>query len=40
MDKQPEFLTAITEMLTPLKERQRRQPLEINLVVRAIISSN
>ena len=33
-DKQVEFLAAITEMLTSLKERQRRQPMEINLVVR------
>jgi len=31
---QQEFITAITAMVTPLRERQRRAPLEINLVVR------
>jgi hypothetical protein len=31
--QQPEFLAEATEVLTPFKERQRRQPLEINLVV-------
>jgi adenylate kinase len=28
-----EFVTEITTMMTPLKERQRREPLEINMVV-------
>ena len=31
---QQEFITAITAMVTPLKEKQRRAPLEINLVIR------
>jgi ATPase family associated with various cellular activities (AAA) len=30
---QAEFITAITGLATPFKERQRRKPLEINLVV-------
>ena len=32
-DQHPEFLTEITGILTPFKERQKREPLEINLVV-------
>lgn len=31
--EQPEFINELTAMITPLKERQRREPLEINLVV-------
>lgn len=30
----PGFIKAITELIDPFKERQRREPLEINLVVR------
>jgi hypothetical protein len=29
----PEFVQAVTELTAPFKERQRRQPLEINLIV-------
>ena len=31
--QQTEFLAGVTEVLTPFKERQRRRPLEINLVI-------
>ncbi len=31
---QQEFIAAVTAMVTPLREKQRRAPLEINLVVR------
>lgn len=30
---QPEFVAALTSLVSPLKERQRREPLEINMVV-------
>ena len=30
---QPEFLEEIDALLTPLRERQRREPLEINLII-------
>lgn len=32
--KQPEFIEAVTNLVSPLRERQRRAPREINLVVR------
>lgn len=30
---QPEFVQAVTNMVAPFKQKQRRQPLEINLIV-------
>lgn len=32
--KQQEFIRAVTAMVNPFRERQKRQPLEINLVIR------
>jgi len=33
-DKQAQFITTMAEIVSPFKERQRREPLEINLVVK------
>ncbi len=33
-DRQPEFLVEAAELIAPFKQRERKQPLEINLVIR------
>jgi hypothetical protein len=32
--KQPEFLATVAELTSPFRQRQRREPLEVNLVIR------